>query len=149
MTGENKSASLIRNVVIPVTWVAAVCIGIYIFLSQVMLQKSGGGAANWLILIFDMVACLHGAFFATVVWLVLADWIDNLSVIANNTDKIVNQLSETSSEVYERDAEKLRKRRDELVNKIYADLLTYEEKKAALNEIKKIDMFLNRQQKKD
>ena len=79
--------------------------------------------------------------------MVLADLIDNLSVIADNTTAIADVLYKSSYNNDGLNIESLKKKQRELVQKFRQNDLDYSEKAAIYNEIEKIEAEIKRLQR--
>ncbi|MBQ3860775.1 MAG: hypothetical protein II779_09605 [Clostridia bacterium] len=150
----NESAKSIRKVIIPLTWaatiVSAIGYGIYALVINSPAPSQHGGEAVSVSLfpaILTVLAIIVGGFFATVLWMVLADLIDNLSVIADNTTAMADVLYKSSYNNDELRVESLKKKQRELVQKFRQNDLDYSEKAAIYNEIEKIEAEIKRLQR--
>ncbi len=94
------------------------------------------------------VVIVYGGFLLTVLWSVLADWIDNTSEIAKNTSDLVEFQLRKAFDNDDLCVEAFEKKKRELVRKFHQNDLTYDEKAALYNEIVKIDKKLKEMQQK-
>ena len=150
----NDSAKKIRKTVIPVTWVATIIIAlgyfIYALISIDQWPQQMRGTAETLSISFigylwKAAIIVFSGYMLTVIWEILADWIDNMAIIANNTTPMMDRRNK-SSYGEDHNIESLKRKRAELIKQFKRDDLSYSEKTAVYEELMKIDSELKKSQ---
>ncbi len=153
-----KSANAIRGLIIPLTWFLSITSSVLYLLYSlfskklIILQRTDLTAeVFWAIFpsllgtVCVIWAIIVGTIFISVLWNVLADWIDNLSVISNNSTELIRLLNDSKSGKEEINTEELKKKRMELIKRYRSDDITDNEKAVLYKEIMRIEKELKQQ----
>ena len=155
------SSMKIRHIVIPITWVLTIigAIGYLIYDVSIMVEsehKIGIILVDLLYTGFRLVGIVIAGYFLTVVWEVIADVVDNMSVISKSSEKLSDIFEKSSTaekekkvvskqytvdgmDQYDERLKALLLKRKSLIELFNSDELTIEKKAEIYKQLQEID----------
>lgn len=162
----NGSSEKIRHIVIPITWVSTIiaAIGYLIYSLSIIFDiehKTGAKLTELLSSVIIFLIIIFSGYFVTVIWEVMADIVDNMSVISKSSEKLsavfeINSSAERGKTVvskhktvetmdqYDERLKALLLKRKSLIELFNSDELTIEKKAEVYMQLQEIDTELKK-----